>query len=92
MNVFLTPEKLPFFGGTYFPPVSRYNMPSFQNVLLSVKDAYETKRDDLLHSANDILGEMRRLGVTEFAPAALSVDQLDTAFQSFMRSFDSQNG
>ncbi|MDQ3219414.1 MAG: thioredoxin domain-containing protein [Acidobacteriota bacterium] len=92
MNVFLTPEKLPFFGGTYFPPAARYNMPSFQNVLMSVADAYKTKRDELLHSANDILGEMRRVGISEFAPSGLTTEQLDSAFQSFVRSFDSANG
>ncbi len=92
MTVFVTPEKLPFFGGTYFPPVSRYNMPSFQQILLSVSDAYKNKRDDLLHSANDLLGEMRRVGAAEFAQTALSTDQLESAFQSFVRTFDAKNG
>ena len=46
LNVFLTPDKLPFYGGTYFPPVNRYNMPSFQRVLESVADAYKNKRDE----------------------------------------------
>ena len=92
LNVFLTPDKQPFFGGTYFPPERRYNMPSFQQILTSVADAWETKRDELLHSANDILGELRRIGLAEFAPAGLSLDQLDAAFQSFVRSFDASNG
>ncbi|MBC7901724.1 MAG: thioredoxin domain-containing protein [Saprospiraceae bacterium] len=92
MTVFTTPEKLPFFGGTYFPPVSRYNMPSFQQVLLSVSDAYKNKREDLLLSANDLLGEMRRVGIAEFAPQGLSTEQLDSAFQSFVRTSDSKNG
>ncbi|MGI8556295.1 MAG: thioredoxin domain-containing protein, partial [Pyrinomonadaceae bacterium] len=39
LNVFLTPDKLPFFGGTYFPPAPRYNMPGFQRILLSIADA-----------------------------------------------------
>src|SRR4051812_14359869 len=88
MNVFLTPDKLPFFGGTYFPPVSRYNMPSFSQVLVSVAEAYRDKRDELLHSANDILGEMRRVGISEFHPGGLSLEQLDNAFDSMSRSFD----
>ena len=46
MNVFLTPDKLPFFGGTYFPPVSKFNMPSFSQVLLSVAEAYRDKRNE----------------------------------------------
>jgi uncharacterized protein YyaL (SSP411 family) len=92
MNVFMTADKLPFFGGTYFPPVSRYNMPGFPQILASVAEAYRDKRDELMHSANDILGEMRRVGLSEFSPVGLSVEQLDTAFNSFARTFDAVNG
>ena len=92
LNVFLTPHKLPFFGGTYFPPVSRYNMPSFQQILSSVAQAWKDRRDELLRSANDVLGEMRRIGLTEDAPAGLSLEILDSAFQSFVRAFDAANG
>ena len=92
LNVFLTPDKQPFFGGTYFPPARRYNMPSFRQVLTSVADAWQNKRDELLHSATDILSEMRRIGLAEFAPAGISVEQLDAAFQSFVKTFDAANG
>ena len=92
LNVFLTPDKLPFFGGTYFPPDRRYNMPSFQQILFSVAGAWKEKRDELLHSANDVLGEMRRIGLAELSPAGLSPEQLDSAFQSFVRTFDATNG
>src|SRR5215203_2201013 len=92
LNVFLSPDKLPFFGGTYFPPVNRYNMPSFQQVLLSVAEAWKNKRDDLLLSANEVLGEMRRVGLSEASGESLSEAQLDTAFQSFVRYFDATNG
>ncbi|MBA2495181.1 MAG: thioredoxin domain-containing protein [Acidobacteria bacterium] len=92
LNVFLTPDKLPFFGGTYFPPVNRYNMPSFQRVLLSIAEAWRERRDELLHSANEVLGEIRRVGLTNAPGAELSKDQLDSAFQSFVRTFDNVNG
>ena len=92
MNVFLTPDKFPFFGGTYFPPVSRYNMPSWPQILTSIAEAWREKRDDLLTSANEILGEIQRVGMAEFAPAAVSEDILENAFASFVRSFDAKNG
>ena len=92
MNVFLTPDKLPFFGGTYFPPSPRYGMPSFQNVLLSIAESYRNNRDELLHSANDILGEIRRVSISDLAASGLTTDQLDSAFLSFSRSFDAVNG
>src|SRR5687767_12774047 len=92
MNVFLTADKLPFFGGTYFPPAPRYGMPSWQQILISIAEAWRDKRDELLRSANDIVGELRRVGIAELATGALTVDQMDSAFLSFARSFDKTNG
>jgi uncharacterized protein YyaL (SSP411 family) len=92
MNVFITPDKLPFFGGTYFPPSPRYGMPSWQQILVSIAEAWREKRDELMHSANEIVGELRRIGIAELPSGALTTDQLDAAFQSFVRSFDGTNG
>ena len=92
LNVFLTPDKLPFFGGTYFPPAPRYNMPAFRQILTSIADAWKNKREELVHSANDIVGEIKRVGQPEMSPIGLSLDQLDAAFLSFARTFDNKNG
>ncbi len=94
LNVFLTPDKKPFFGGTYFPPVSRYNMPSFQRILTSVSEAYRERKDEVLHSANEILNEIR-LHVSENTTAAsenLTLEQLDYSYKSFVKTFDAVNG
>lgn len=92
MNVFLTPDGLPFFGGTYFPPADRFRMPGFQKVLQSIAAAWRERRDDLLVSANEILDELRRAGAPEFGAENLSLEVLDAAFLSFTRSFDAANG
>jgi uncharacterized protein YyaL (SSP411 family) len=92
MNVFLTADKRPFFGGTYFPPAPRYGMPSWQQILMSIAEAYKNKRDELENSANEIVGELRRMSIVEAAAGALSVDMLDAARASFVRTFDSVNG
>jgi len=92
MNVFLTPDKRPFFGGTYFPPSQRYGMPSWSQILVSIAEAYRERRDELDHSANEIVGELRRMSVIEPSAGALSHDILDAAFASFSRTFDSVNG
>jgi uncharacterized protein YyaL (SSP411 family) len=92
MNVFITPDKLPFFGGTYFPPAPRHGMPSWQQILVSIAEAWRERRDELMHSATEILGELRRVGVTEVATGGLTADHLDAAFQSLVRSFDKTNG
>ncbi|MGB5014913.1 MAG: thioredoxin domain-containing protein [Pyrinomonadaceae bacterium] len=92
MNVFLMPDKRPFFGGTYFPPAPRYNMPSWPQILTSIADAFREKRDDLENSANNIVVELRRLSVVESTSGGISTDLLDRAFSSFTRTFDTVNG
>ena len=47
LNVFLTPEQVPFFGGTYFPPEPRQGMPSWRQVLGAVADAWQTRSDEI---------------------------------------------
>lgn len=91
MNVFITPDKRPFFGGTYFPPSPRYGMPSWRQILTSIAEAYKEKRDEIEHSANEIIGELRRLSIVSEG-ASLSPEVLDNAFKSFERSFDAKNG
>ena len=54
MTVFLTPEGLPFYGGTYYPPEDRQGMPSFQRVLKSVADAYTNRRDAIATSSEQL--------------------------------------
>lgn len=91
MNVFVTPDKLPFFGGTYFPPSPRYGMPSWRQILLSISEAWNERRDELMLSADDILGELRRMTQTA-GSSPVNSELLDLAFQSFVRSFDATNG
>jgi uncharacterized protein YyaL (SSP411 family) len=92
MNVFITPDKLPFFGGTYFPPGPRHGMPSWPQILQSIAEAWRERRDELMHSANDILGELRRMSVTEMPTGGVDDTLSEAAFQSFVRSFDAKNG
>src|SRR6476659_4085304 len=48
MSVFLMPDGTPFYGGTYFPPDDRANMPSFTRVLGAINDAWQNRRDDVV--------------------------------------------
>ena len=91
MTVFITPEKVPFFGGTYFPPEPRYGMPGFRQILLGVADAWQNRREEIMLSATDILGELRRAEMGG-SSGAISPALADAAFQSFDRSFDATNG
>jgi hypothetical protein len=54
MTVFLTPAGVPFFGGTYFPPVPRGGMPGFPAVLRAAADAYRQGREDVERTGAEI--------------------------------------
>jgi uncharacterized protein YyaL (SSP411 family) len=87
MTVFLTPEGVPFHGGTYFPPADRHGMPSFQRVLRAVANAWRDKPDDVAAAGRAMSEHLRRASV----PAdAQDVDRrtLDLAFRGLARSFD----
>src|ERR671914_2276178 len=47
LNVFLTPEQVPFYAGTYFPPQPRMGMPSWRQVLEAVAHAWDEQRDEI---------------------------------------------
>ena len=54
MTVFLTPERRPFYAGTYFPPSGRGGRPGFVDVLRSVHEAWRERRDAVVQQAGEI--------------------------------------
>ncbi len=54
MSVFLTPDRRPFYGGTYFPPVDRHGTPAFRTVLATLADAWAARRRDVEEQADEI--------------------------------------
>jgi uncharacterized protein len=92
MTVFLTPDGRPFFGGTYFPPEPRFNMPSFRQVLLAVADAYRTRRGDLERQA-DALVEAIQSG-SEQPPSVepLTTELVARAVSALRQQFDPVHG
>src|SRR5687767_4166839 len=92
MNVFVTPDKVPFFGGTYFPPNPKYGMPSWQQILASIAEAWRERREELMLSAQDILGELRRLSAAELGSEGVDAELAEHAYKNFFRNFDAKNG
>ncbi len=94
MTVFLFPDGRPFFGGTYFPPQDRYNMPGFPKVLTAIANAYQTpsERSRLDQAGHEVLEEIESMN--NFIPndSALSTDILRKAYHSLATNFDSRNG
>lgn len=92
MTVFLTPECVPFYGGTYFPPEDRHNMPGFSRVLISMAAAYCERPDDVAQTTASVLTELGRLNVTREANELLSTDLLEAAYRGIIGNYDATNG
>lgn len=68
LSMFLTPDRKPFFGGTYFPDRRRYGMPSFTDVLRALHDAWATRRDEVTAQSDEFTALLAR--ATASAPDA----------------------
>jgi uncharacterized protein YyaL (SSP411 family) len=93
MTVFLTPDGTPFYGGTYFPPVPSRGMPSFQQLLLSITDAYENRREEILQNAESVR-EYLRASTTAVMPEAQAsgTELLDRAAGALLSQLDRRFG
>ena len=60
MNVFLTPQKLPFYGGTYFPPIPAYSRPSWSQVLYRMAEVWYEQNEVADKQAQQILGFLKQ--------------------------------
>ncbi len=93
MTVFLTPELKPFFGGTYFPPNSRFGQPGLKDVLTQVQELWASHPGDLRQSADGIV---RQLSGAAAPPATtnlvLSTALLEKAADRLEAGYDPQYG
>jgi uncharacterized protein len=89
MTVFLTADGHPFYAGTYFPPVPRHGLPSFEEVLHAIAAAWRDRRSAVVDSAGQIVERLAAL--TQLTGDAGRVD-LDAALAELRRSYDPANG
>ncbi len=92
LSVFLTPDGQPFYGGTYFPPVRRYNMPSFREVLASVDHTWRRDRDGILNSSQKISAHLNSSGMISGENHTLKPDTLEKAALSLAQAYDWKHG
>lgn len=92
MTVFLTPDGVPFYGGTYFPPQDRYNMPGFPRVLISVAEAYRDRPEEIAETGTSLVNELRRLSEQVRSGNPVDKELLDAAYAAMVKSYDEVNG
>ncbi|MDP4823328.1 MAG: thioredoxin domain-containing protein [Aestuariivirgaceae bacterium] len=91
LTMFLAPDGSPFWGGTYFPPTSRYGRPSFKYVLGEVARIWTDEKDKIDQNRAALLNALRH-GRTETQTGSLSPDQLAKAETAILQAVDLQHG
>ena len=100
LNIFLTPDLLPFSGGTYFPPKPGYGKPSWMEVLMYMKTVFSNERDKVESQAIALSEHILQMDNTFISPLQdLSVDQapftdseLESAISTLKNNFDTIDG
>jgi len=91
LNVFLTPDRQPFYGGTYFPPDDQGGRPGFPKVLNSLAEAWQTRHEKVLEASASLTQAIQR-GTVPDSVTNLTVDTLRKAYEQMRQSFDAANG
>ncbi len=92
MSVWLTPELKPFYGGTYFPPSSKWGRPGFIDILQEIARAWKAERTKVVESAEALTARLKT--IEHAAPAAMApnAEALARAVMQFREAFDPRLG
>ncbi|MEL3957318.1 thioredoxin domain-containing protein [Caldifermentibacillus hisashii] len=91
LSVFLTPDRVPFYTGTYFPRESRYGMPGFKDVLNYLYQQY-TENPDRIKDVGAQVKQALELSREKGEQTSLTKETIDNAFQYYKQTFDPQYG
>jgi uncharacterized protein len=88
LNVFLTPDQKPFYGGTYFPARN------WAALLINISKAYHEKKNEILETAEEIKTHLNKSDLQRFANSsqALEIGMADKMFASLRSKFDTVYG
>ena len=90
LTMFLTPEQVPFFGGTYFPPEPRHGLPAFRDALRRVAAFYHEHGDQLAEQNQSLLHALTRTAATDDAPGRLDARPLLQAREQLTAAYDAR--
>jgi uncharacterized protein YyaL (SSP411 family) len=94
LTMFLTPEGVPFFGGTYFPPRDGHGRPGFKRLLLALSDAWKNKRKDVLENSRQFSEGLAAIAAHGRQPgeANILVDSVERASAKLAVRIDRREG
>src|SRR3990167_7361103 len=92
MTVFLTPDGVPFYGGTYFPPEDRHGMPGFPRLLRAIAETYRNRRGEVLETGRKLVELLRQEERVRAGTDLLTEEVLHSAMAALSAQFDERHG
>src|SRR5579871_1270921 len=100
LNVFLTPDAKPFYGGTYFPPRAFHNRPSWKDVLIGISESFKQKENEIDVQAENLLDHLmqsnsfgkKRSDDEDDFENVFNKENLYQVFENIMKSADKEDG
>jgi uncharacterized protein YyaL (SSP411 family) len=92
LTAFLTPQGLPYFGGTYFPPVDGHGRPSLRRVLMTMAEAFEKRRDEVMDSAGSVMAAIEHNESFDGSGKEPGAELVGKIIDSALKQFDPRFG
>jgi len=92
LTVILTPDRKPFWAGTYIPRDSRYGMIGMETFITQIKDAWTTKRMDVVNASLNTTDQLRKFVADQGGQEDLGLPELDMAYDQLIQRFDPTRG
>ena len=89
LSMFLTHDKKPFYGGTYFPPDDRFGRPGFKKIIRAVLELYKTRPDEISQYSDNLINTLKS---SSPAQGEVSESMMDQAVHDILSGFDARNG
>ena len=88
LTIIMTPDKKPFFAGTYFPKESRFGKPGLLDILQQIENAWEKDHDKILSSANKIIDAVKQASINGSEGSEITLSTLKISEKDFENKFD----
>ena len=92
LTIIMTPDRVPFFAGTYFPKVSKNGLVGLLDLLPKVEEAWKTKREEVLKSADSIVSSLKNVSNPTIPDSFIKQEEMTEIFESLKDFFDEKYG
>jgi hypothetical protein len=92
LTIIMTPDRLPFFSGTYFPRESRFGRPGMLDLVPRIQELWGKRRDELLTAADEIRDRLQALAEADRSGRRLDAETLSRGFQELALEYDREHG